>query len=245
MRSKLFSAVLVMFVLAPLPAWADWFFDTETGAAFSGYNDVRIPGDGGTLFSLTEDLHAEPTWFVRFRLGATLARRHTISALAAPFAFRSEGRFDRDVNYDGTTFQQGEKVRGYYRFDSYRLSYRYDFLLSPVELGAGVTAKVRDAAIALDGEKYKEYTNTGFVPLVNFRLSWEFVPRWGLLFEGDALAGPQGRAEDVLAAVTVKAKDNVMIRAGYRILEGGADNDKVFTFALVHYAALGLMVGFQ
>jgi hypothetical protein len=154
------------------------------------------------------------------------------------------GSFDRDVNYAGTTFHQGENVRGYYRFDSYRLSYRYDFLLSPIELGAGLTAKVRDAAIALDGATYKEYTNTGFVPLINFRLYWEFVPRWGLLFEGDALVGPQGRAEDVLASMTVKAKDNVMIRAGYRILEGGADNDKVYTFALIHYAAMGLMVGF-
>jgi len=34
------------------------------------------------------------------------------------------------------------------------------------------------------------------------------------------------------------------IKAGYRFLEGGADNDEVYTFALVHYVAAGLIVRF-
>jgi hypothetical protein len=29
---------------------------------------------------------------------------------------------------------------------------------------------------------------------------------------------------------------------GYRILEGGADNDEVYNFALFHYAAVGVTV---
>ena len=31
-------------------------FDIETGALSTGYNNVRIPGDQGTLFSLKNDL---------------------------------------------------------------------------------------------------------------------------------------------------------------------------------------------
>lgn len=244
MRQFKLFAILALLMLAPRAASAEWFFDTETGAAFSGYNDVRIPSDSGTLFSLSEDLDANPTWFVRLRLGATIAQRHTISALAAPLSFHSRGRFDHDVDFAGEKFLRGEAVRGFYRFDSYRLTYRYDFLLEPLELGAGVTGKIRDAEISLDGAEYQNYTNTGVVPLINFRLFWPFVPGWGMLFDGDALVGPQGRAEDIQVALTADLSDRVGLRAGYRMLEGGADNDKVYTFALIHYALLGLTAKF-
>ena len=39
-----------------------------------------------------------------------------------------------------------------------------------------------------------------------------------------------------MIAATYKFSDNFGIRAGYRILEGGADNDEVYNFALFHYA---------
>jgi hypothetical protein len=32
--------------------------------------------------------------------------------------------------------------------------------------------------------------------------------------------------------------------AGYRILEGGADNDEVYTFSLFNYAVVGIEVRF-
>ena len=37
--------------------------DLESGLVFIGYNDVRIPGDDGTLFSLKEDLVSKTTFF--------------------------------------------------------------------------------------------------------------------------------------------------------------------------------------
>jgi hypothetical protein len=36
----------------------------------------------------------------------------------------------------------------------------------------------------------------------------------------------------------------VSLKAGYRILEGGADNDKVYTFSLFHHAVAGIVVRF-
>ncbi|MFZ1845950.1 MAG: hypothetical protein WAU12_03520, partial [Saprospiraceae bacterium] len=63
--------------------------------------------------------------------------------------------------------------------------------------------------------------------------------------EGDALAAPQGRAEDVLLAVTYKFSDNLMTHLGYRILEGGADNDEVYNFSLIHYASVGVLYKFK
>jgi hypothetical protein len=65
------------------------------------------------------------------------------------------------------------------------------------------------------------------------------------LLDGDALAAPQGRAEDVQIAVTYKVSENLQVRAGYRILEGGADNDGVYNFVLFHYASIGLSYTFN
>jgi hypothetical protein len=38
------------------------------------------------------------------------------------------------------------------------------------------------------------------------------------------------------------AADRISISAGYRILEGGADVDEVYSFALLHYGVVGLTV---
>jgi hypothetical protein len=66
--------------------------------------------------------------------------------------------------------------------------------------------------------------------------------KFGILLEGDALAAPQGRAEDVLIAATYSFSDHLGLKAGYRILERGADNDEVYNFALFNYASVGLLI---
>jgi len=83
------------------------------------------------------------------------------------------------------------------------------------------------------------------VPIINFRLWWKPTEKFGILLDGDALAAPQGRAEDIQLAATYAISDNLGIRAGYRILEGGADNGEVFNFSLFHYASVGLTYTFK
>jgi hypothetical protein len=34
----------------------------------------------------------------------------------------------------------------------------------------------------------------------------------------------------------------VQVRVGYRIVEGGADNDEVYNFALLNYASAGVTI---
>ena len=68
--------VLILFVSMPSQACARWNLDLETGAVFSGYNDVRIPGDAGTQFSLSEELETDPAWFFRVRWIYSLQDRH-------------------------------------------------------------------------------------------------------------------------------------------------------------------------
>ena len=236
-----------MAALLSAPAlYARPFADIETGLVFSGYNDVRIPGDTGTKLSLSETLDAERTPFIRARFGYTFLDRHTVSALVAPLRIHSSGTIDRDTVFMDKTFTAGNELSGRFRFDSYRLSYRYDFSRNDaLVIGAGLTGKIRDASIRLDdGVQSAEKSNTGFVPLVNFRLLWNFHRSLGFLFEGDALAAKQGRAEDLLAALVYRLGPGTFIKAGYRLLEGGADNDEVYTFSMFHYAVAGFVTVF-
>ncbi len=114
-----------------------------------------------------------------------------------------------------------------------------------LDFALGITGKVRDAKISLSNENTNsEKTDLGFVPLIHFSFAWKFHSKFNFLIDGDALAAPQGRAEDVLVAVDIQAIKNLKIKTGYRILEGGADNDAVYTFALVHYLVFGLTFNF-
>jgi hypothetical protein len=67
---------------------------------------------------------------------------------------------------------------------------------------------------------------------------------WDVELDADALAAPQGRAEDVVVRTVVDLSPSIKAHIGYRLLEGGADNDSVYTFAFLHYAVIGLQVEF-
>lgn len=223
---------------------AQTVIDLETGVVSTGYNNVRIPGDQGTLFSLNKDLNASAKIFYRIRMGYKLGERHTLSVLFAPLTTKSEGSVAKDIFFAGVNFPANTNLNATYKFNSYRLTYRYDIVHNPkLEFGLGLTAKIRDAKIILSSAGSESgKTNVGFVPIINFRLLWRFDERLGILVDGDALAAKQGRAEDVLIAAMYSLSDHVGIKVGYRILEGGAENDKVYTFALFNYASLGVLI---
>ncbi len=232
------SAILVV-----PPVFAQLQIDLETGGVFSGYNDVRIPGDGGTLFSLSEELSIDPSFFVRARFFYDFNPRHHLGLLIAPLSLDSYGQLDRDLNFQGKIFPANTPLNATYRFNSYRLIYRYDFLRKErMEIGIGFTAKIRDAEISVRGNGIEsKKTNVGFVPILHFRLLWNFYDRFGLLLDGDALAAPQGRAEDVMIAFSYQLSQRTRLKLGYRLLEGGADNDIVYNFAMLHYALVGVI----
>ena len=249
MKKKLLFPVFILLLNITLfvqKSEAQISLDLESGYVSTGYNDVRIPGDQGTLFSLNEELKAEGKIFYRLRLNYNINSRNIISVLYAPLTVKSQGSVSRDILFEDVLFPANSDIDATYKFNSYRLTYRYELVQKPkFNFGIGFTAKIRDAKIALaSGDEQSEKVNVGFVPIINFRLAWNPVEKAGILFEGDALAAPQGRAEDVLLALTYKVSDNIGIKAGYRILEGGADNDEVYTFSLFHYAAAGLFIKF-
>jgi hypothetical protein len=246
--SKLLILILIFFFFISVPAYADWFFDIEGGYVWPGYIKVRVPNETGTLFSLVDDLPAESKFVYRLRLGYQIHPKHSVSILYAPFRLNAGGNVGRDISFNGDVFPANSEILALYKFNSYRVTYRYDFINSKKwKVGLGFTAKVRDAEVRLeDTEKSSSNTDFGFVPLLHFRVEWIAAPRMGLVLKGDALASPggQGRAEDVQLAFCYRWNDNLSVRAGYRILEGGANVESVYNFTLVHYVIAGVVFRF-
>lgn len=238
--------VFILTVICSEPLFSQFAVDAENGIIGTTYNNIRVPGDTGTKFSLCDELEDDTQYFYRLRLNYTLKQKHFFSLLYAPLTIESSGRFDKDVIYRDAVFLSGTDIEASYTFNSYRLTYRYEWINNKnFEFGIGFTAKIRDAEIEIkneDGSAGK--SNIGFVPIINFRAMYKYNELFGLLVEGDALAAPQGRAEDVLGALTWNYNNNLLLKAGYRILEGGADNDEVYTFSLINYAVLGFIYTF-
>ena len=246
MKICIYIVVLIIALLGfYTPATAlDWNLELESGLVFSGLNDVQVPNESGTRFSLVNDLSSETKFYSRIRLNLFINPKHTISILAAPLRIRGDGTFNQTVVYNTVEFPSDQITHSFYRFDSYRLTYSYRFYNSDkLSFRAGLTAKLRDAEIELkSGEISTTKSNTGFVPLIHFDLNWSLQKNLAFQFRGDALAAPQGRAEDVLAALYYQAWDDIAVRLGYRLLEGGADVDEVYNFALLHYLSFTVII---
>ena len=234
---------ILVFILVS-SAFSQFQVDVEGGGVFLGYNDVRVPNATGTQFSLTDDLTVDAKLYYRVRLSLGLGKRHTLSILYAPLTIKGKGQIGEDVFFEDQTFAANMPLEGLYKFNSYRFTYRYELIRKPrVALGIGLTAKIRDAEVRLTGGGLESSsTDFGFVPLFHIRFLWRFTRSLGFLVEGDAAAAKQGRAEDMLAALLIPVSKKWTLKAGYRILEGGADVDQVYNFALLNYVVVGVII---
>lgn len=145
------------------------------------------------------------------------------------------------MNFNGQTFSPGSaKVN--YRFNSYRLAYHRELRSSEkLKMNYGLVLKVRDAEIeVVQGSLASSRKDLGLVPLLHFDLKYNFYQDLSVYFDIDGLAAPQGRAFDGGLFLQRAFMDKYEVFAGYRFLEGGADNDKVKTFSYVNYYTLGL-----
>lgn len=246
LKVKLF--LIISWVLLPLSLQAGQGFtvSAQGGAVFTGYNDVALPGDTGTRISFSDELETDTGFSPRIEAGYEFSFPLYIGFMASTLRLDAAGRLDRDVSFDGKSFTAGTDVKAAYRFDSYRATARYFFIDNDtLRIGAGFTAKIRDAEITLEGGGIEGgLDNTGFVPIINFYLRWNMMQQLALLVYGDGAWSPYGRAEDFFTGLVYSFNNTVSVMAGYRILEGGADNDKVYTFSLFNYAVAGVELNF-
>lgn len=221
-----------------------------TGVGFNQFNDVRAPNGGaalGTFFSLTNDFKPQAVSpFVRGEISYTIIDRHDIQFAAVPLTVNYTSFKDQTISFSGETFT-GNDITASYKFNTYRLSYRYNVLRKKkIRLGLGATVLLRDARIALtQGSRVAENTDLGAVPLISFNLVYSPIEKLSIILKGDALVTPQGRAEDIFLGITYDLIDALELKGGYRLIDGGSGVDQIYSYAMFHFAEVGLVYTFD
>ncbi len=226
--------ILLFLALLSSPLYATEL-DIEAGGVSNPYNRVAIPGDEGTAFDLSKALSGRQ-FYHRLSLSHRFSR-HGVRFLYAPLRLTGSATYNKDIDFLGVNFSRGNKTDFEYQFNSYRASWFYQI----DEEGAwqtrlGVTAKIRDAKTkAAQGNVNKVKRNTGIVPLFYLYSSYEFNSGLRVALDFDGWAAPQGRAFDTGLILGYAILPKLDLNLGYRILEGGVDNDTVYNFSRIEY----------
>jgi len=238
-RLLIATAIVVNTLLAPVVAAEDRFtLDLEAGAAWQLRKDFAVPGSTGTLVRLDDE---GPSFSGRATLNWNLNERWSVRFLAAPLSTESDYIPAGDVLFQNATFAAGKPIRVDYRFDSYRVGGVYRFRSTgPWSFRAGLTAKVRDAEISLRNDELSATkSNTGVVPLLYGGMRYQASDRVAIDLDVDGAAAAQGRAIDAAIRVETKVAESTSLYLGGRVLDGGADNDEVYSFATFAYVIAG------
>jgi hypothetical protein len=216
--------------------------EVEGGPVWQTRNDVRVPNEGGTEFSLVDTIGKGPDAAFRVDVGFDPWEKHGFRAVIAPLEIDGQGSFDEPVSFAGEIFAAGRPTEASYQFSSYRFTYRYRFFRgSTWTWKGGLTAFVRDARIALAQEgATAEDTDVGLVPLLYLGGEARWPSGWQLRLDFEGLGASQGRAFDIAAKLGYALSDRWDLSVGYRTIEGGADVEQVYNFAWLHFAVVSL-----
>ena len=208
-------------------------------------NDVRIPPETGTEFSLVDLIGSSPTPSVRVTAAADVTERQQLRLVYAPLQLTGDGTPAMPISFAGTTFVPAP-TEAVYKFSSFRATWRYRVYHGPTwTWRIGFTGFVRDARVALtQADRAAEDTDVGFVPLGHVSAAARLAARWSMLLELDGSAAPQGRAIDFAATLEYRPAPRWTVFGGYRTIEGGADVDTVYAFAWLNAVVSGLGVRF-
>jgi len=218
--------------------------ELEAGPAWVSRNEVQIPNNASaTRFSLNDVTGSGPFPAGRVYVTWNVNERHGLRVLAAPLSITETGMLPGSVSFAGGNYTAGTPVDATYVFNSYRLTYRYQFRdTDRTRAWVGFTGKIRDATVQLaQGTVSTRKDDLGFVPLLHVAGDWRVTSRWQLGTDIDALAGGPGRAIDAAVKIGYDPGGRVAFNLGYRTVEGGADVDAVYSFAWVHYGVASLV----
>ncbi len=243
----LVTVLLAVLLLTPAEQSGAQTFtlEAETGGLWFSRNDVRIPNEGGTRFDMIDLIGSDFAPYYRLRLNMQILEHHKVRILFAPLTKSGTGIIVQEgpVLFANSEFASGIPLKGTYRFNTYRITYRYTFYdRGPWKLGAGLAGLIRDAKVQLvqDGRSDQD-TDLGFVPLVHLFASRTLTDRLWVQLDAETLAGPQGRATDAALTVHYHLRDHLALFTGYRVLEGGADVDQVYNFSWINFLPFGLI----
>jgi len=238
----------ISLLATQLYSQSEWQLRIMPQVAFGGRNTIQRPNDEqGTRVNLNNEFSRKnkATFSPRIELEYNYNRHHII-ATAALVNDKFEGTSYRDIIYDKELFRAGNEIETKYKFNTYRIGYRYRLVDKPqLAFEIGATLLFRDAYISMeDISKKAKFSNFGVAPLLSYYLEWKATEHFSLLSYGDAFAIKLGRAEDIFVGGKYQFTPRLSGMAGYRLLEGGSDVDKVYTMAAFHFASIGIGYNF-
>ena len=236
--------LMMLLIASPLTTFANTNLLIEAGHVENTFNKVKIDGEEGSLFNLAPALNDKI--FYRLSLIHKFNSPHGFRLLYAPLKFNGDKRFSKDINFGGVNFISGKKTDVEYSFNSYRGTYFYEVIAEEnllVRLGG--TLKIRDAKIELSQDDRKKFKkNTGIVPLFYLYSEYKWDNGFIVAFDFDGLAAPQGRAFDMALMGGYAFSPSYQMNLGFRMLEGGVDNEKVYNFSQINYSFASLQINF-
>jgi hypothetical protein len=228
--------ILFICLNANLAANAQTFVNLESGAFFTGMNDIRY-GSNGTLFSLKNDFQTPVSPYLRLRIGYLSDEKNHFSILYAPLRIVETATIANDILFDGNNFKANMPIEAVYMFNSYRFTYNRRIITKKnFNFGLGLSAKIRDAGVSLkNSELFKENFNVGFAPLINLIANWDISQKMGVNFFGEGIAASKGRAIDISLSGRYTFSESLQGNFGYRLLEGGANGTDRYNFIQLHF----------
>jgi hypothetical protein len=240
-QTRKLSLYLGLTLITTGPALADNLaVEVESGAVWFSKNDTRIPGDTGTKFDMRDLTGSGPDPYIRLYATYDFNAKHALRLTVAPLETEGTGTLAQETTFQDAVFAPDVPTKGTYRFNTYRLTYRWTFHDSERwRWGVGAAALVRDAEIALEqGDLSQSRDDLGVVPLLHLYGEYHWTDELNLILDVEGLGSTQGRAFDAALKARYFFNEDWYASAGYRTLEGGSDNDDVYTFAWLHYALL-------
>ncbi len=229
-------------------AQSSWEIRIIPQLVFSGDNTLQRPNnDEGTRIHLNKefDLNHKVNFSPRVEVEYVYRRNHFILT-GTLLKTKYHGISPTDIYYNGTYFPESTDMHISYRFNTYRIGYRYGLVKrAKFNFELGATLLIRDAAISMkDNSQKTKYSNVGVAPLISYYIDWCVSSNFSLLSYGDGFAIKYGRAFDLFAGVEYMFNDLLSATLGYRLLDGGSDVKKIYTMAQFNYIALGVNLSF-
>ncbi len=163
----------------------------------------------------------------------------SLTLLYAPLKIDYSQLSDKNFSFNETNFSAGIDTNIKYKFNSYRLGYRKNYFNGKSRFYWGALLKIRDAEICVSQQSVSNcYDNIGPVPLLNLG-----AELYGDLFYSkfniDGLFSSRGSAYDANVETGINF-NTFSLGLGFRILGGGADNEKLVNFAQFQSWYLGI-----
>ncbi len=238
--------ILFICLNSNLSTNAQPFVNLESGAFFTGINDIRN-GYNGTIFSLKNDFQTPISPFLRLRVGYLSNGKYHFSFLYAPLKILETGTIEKDILFDGKNFKANIPIEAVYKFNSYRFTYNRRIISKDnFKFGLGLSVKIRDAGVSLKNKDFlSENFSIGFAPLINLLAIWDISQKLGVDFFGEGIAASKGRAIDLSLSGRYSFTKNLQGNIGYRLLEGGANGTNRYNFIQLHFIFARLNYSFN